>query len=110
MRVMGEKPRNTKTKIRKKSTVWLPSHSTKRRPTGFWCPNTPKTRRTYPKWERVPNLMGQKKRQGWVRYGQLIADNMTFIHVKFQDLQQKRAGVMLEVQKIGMGKILEINN
>ena len=26
------------------------------------CPKTPKTSRTYPKWERVPNLMGQKKK------------------------------------------------
>ena len=35
----------------------------------------------------------------WVRYGQLIADNMIFINVKFQDLQQKRARVRFEVQK-----------
>ena len=32
-------------------------------------------------------------------YGQLIADNMIFIHMEFKDLQQKRAGVRLEVQK-----------
>ena len=86
---MGEKPRNTKTKTKKTSPVWLPSHppSTKWRLTVFRCPKTPRTSRTYPKWERVPNLMGQKKTQGWVRYGQLIADNMIFIHMKFQDLQ-----------------------
>ena len=41
--------------------------------------------------------MGQNKSQGWVRYGQLIADYMIFIHMKFQDLQQKQAGVRLEV-------------
>ena len=35
--------------------------STKWRPTVFRCPKTPKTSRTYPKWERVPNLTGQKK-------------------------------------------------
>ena len=69
---MGEKPRNIQ--------------KTKRRPTVFRCPKTPKTSRTYPKWERVPNLMGQK-RQGWARYGQLMAGNMDFVHVKFQDLQ-----------------------
>ena len=49
--------------------VALPS--TKWRPTVF---GHPKTSRTNPKWERVPNLMGQKKkkkkkRQGWARYG-----------------------------------------
>ena len=43
--------------------------------------------------------MGQKKRQGWERYGQLIADNMIFIHMKFQDLQQKQAGVRLQNKK-----------
>ena len=74
--------------------------STKWRPTVFQCPKTLQTSRTYPKWVGVPNLMGQKKRRGWVRYGQLIADNMIFIHMKFQDIQQKRAGVRLEVQKL----------
>ena len=35
--------------------------STKWRPTVFQGPKTPKTSRTYPKWERVPNLMGKEK-------------------------------------------------
>ena len=60
--------------------------STKCRPTVFQCSKTPKTSRTYAKWERAPNLMG-KKRQGWARYGQLMGGNMDFVHVKFQDLQ-----------------------
>ena len=94
---MGEKPRNTKTK-RKKSPVWLPSHLPVFKMEADCFP-VPENTETYPKWERVPNLMGQKKRQGWVRYGQLIADNMIFIHMKFQDLQQKRTGVRLQVQK-----------
>ena len=55
-------------------------------PIPYSCLKTPKTSRTYPKWERVPNLMGQK-RQSWARYGQLMAGNMDFVHVKFQDLQ-----------------------
>ena len=33
-----------------------------------------------------------------MRYGQLIADKMIFIHIKFQDLQQKWARVRLEVK------------
>ena len=84
--------------------------SMKWRLTIFQCPKTLKTSRTYPRWERDPSLMGQKI-QGWSWYGQLKADNMIFIHVNFQDLQQKWAGVRVEVQKImGMGKILETNN
>ena len=44
--------------------------------------------------------MGQKeKRQDLACYGQLMADNMNFIHVKFQGLQQKLAEVRVEVQK-----------
>ena len=40
-----------------------------------------------------------------------MVGNMDFVHVKFQDLQQKRDGVRVEVQKmIGMGKTLETNN
>ena len=35
-----------------------------------------------------------------MQYGQLMADNMNFEHVKFQDLQEKRAGVRVEVQKL----------
>ena len=66
MMEMGEKPRNTKMnkKKRKKFPVWLPSHppSTKWRPIVFRCPKTPKTNRTFPKWEGVPNLMEQKKK------------------------------------------------
>ena len=61
-------------------------------------------------WEWDPSVVGQKI-QCWARYGPLKADNMIFIHVNFQDLQQKRAEVRAEVQKImGMGKILETNN
>ncbi len=34
-----------------------------------------------------------------------------FIHMNFQDLQQKRNGIEVEVQKImGMGKILRAND
>ena len=54
--------------------------STKWRPAVFRCPKTPKTNRIYPKWEKVPNLMGQKK-TGWA------AVNMDFVHLKFQGLQ-----------------------
>ena len=98
---MGEQPRNTKTKARKKSFGYPPiPTSTKWRPTVYRCPKTPKTSWTY------PNIMGQKKRQGWVRYGQLVADNMIFIHMKFQYLQQKRAGVRFEVQNNKDGKDL----
>ena len=80
------------TKPRKNSLFGCPPipPSTKWRPTIFWYPKTPKTSRTYPKWEGVLNLMGQK-RQGRTRYGELIADDMIFIRVKFQDLPQKRA-------------------
>ena len=34
-----------------------------------------KTSQTYPNWERVLNLMGEKK-DSWVRYGQLMAGNI----------------------------------
>ena len=37
------------------------SPSTKWKLTVFRCPKTPKTSRISPKWERVPNLMGQKR-------------------------------------------------
>ena len=40
------------------------------------------------------------KIQGWARYGQLMTDGMNYMHEKFQDLQQKRAGMGVEVQKI----------
>ena len=82
---MGEKPRNTKTKTKEKFPVWL--NSVKWRPTVFRCPITPKRSRIYPKWQRVPNLMGPKK-TGWVRCGQLIAD-MIFVLMKSQDFQLK---------------------
>ena len=91
----------TKTKRRKNSPIGCPPIPpfTKCRPTVFRCPKTPIRSQTSPNWERVPNLMGQKKRQGWVRYGQLIAENITFVHIKFQDLQQERTRVRIEVQK-----------
>ena len=64
---MGEKPRNIqKTKKKeKKSPFGCPPipPSTKWRPTVFQCPKTPKTSWTYPKWERVPNLMGNKNKK-----------------------------------------------
>ena len=112
----GEKPRNiqkTNAKTKEKFPVWFISHppcvqNGDRLFSGVR--KTPKTSQTYPRWERDPSLVGQKI-QGWVWYGQLKADNMIFIHVNFQDLQQKRAGVRVEVKKImGMGKILETNN
>ena len=50
---IGEKPRNTiKQKMRKPRKQW--------RPTVFRCSKTLKTSWTYPRWERDPNLMGQK--------------------------------------------------
>ena len=113
---MGEKSRNAikrkKRKPRKNFSFGCPPipPSTKWRPTVFRCLKTPKTSRTYPRWERDPNLMGQK-RQRWVRYGQLMTDDMNYMHVKFQDFQQKRAGVRVEAQKImEMGKILETSH
>ena len=42
-----------------------------------------------------------------MRNGQIKAGNLIFIHVNFQDLQQKRAGVRVEVQKNGDGEDLE---
>ena len=106
---MEEKPINiqkTNTKTKEKFPLW----STKWRPTVFRCPKTPKTIWAYPRWEMNLSLVGQKI-QDWARYEQVKADNMIFIHVNFQDLQQKQAGVRLEVQKMmGMGKILETNN
>ena len=75
---MGEKPQNiqktnTKTKEKIPRLVALPS--TKWRPTFFRCPKTPKTSRTYSRWER-----------------ELKADNM-ILYTNFHDLQQKQAGV-----------------
>ena len=55
---MGEKPWNIqKTKQEKNSLLGFPPipPSTKWKPTVFQCP---KTSRAYPKWERIPNLMG----------------------------------------------------
>ena len=43
--------------------------STKWRPTVFRCPKTPKTNPTYPKWERVHNLMGGGERKKKDRVG-----------------------------------------
>ena len=51
-----------------------------------------------------------KEIQGRARYGSIEAGNMIFIHVNFQDLQQKRAGVWVEVQNNGDGKILRTND
>ena len=98
-----KKNRNTikrRNETKEKISALVPSHplSTKWRPTVFRCPKTPKTSRTYPKWERDPRLMGQKI-QVWARYGQLTTDGINYIHVKFQDLQQKRTGVRVEVEK-----------
>ena len=101
---MGQNPRNIQKneygKQRKEFPVWLSPipPSTKWRPTVFQCPKTPKTSWTYPWLDRGPSLVGQEI-QGWARYGQLKAGNMTFIHVNFQDLQQKPAGVRVKVQK-----------
>ena len=66
---MGEKPRNTKEKTKNKEKiprlVALPSTRLRNRGRLFSdVRKTPKTRRTYPKWERDPNLMGQKKKTG----------------------------------------------
>ena len=67
---MGEKNRNTikrmyetKEKITQFGCPPIPP-STKWRPTVFWCPKTPKTSRTYRRWERDPSLMGQKNNTG----------------------------------------------
>ena len=91
MKGMEEKPEiqiNEEIKPRKISPFGCPPipPSTKWRSTVFQCLKTPKTSRTYPRWER--DLMEQK-RQVWLNVG----SNMNYIHVKFQDLQQKRAGV-----------------
>ena len=72
----------------------------------FGCPvckngKTPKTSRTYPRWDSDPSLVGQ------INTGQIKAGNYIFIHMNFQDLQQKRAGVQVEVQKYGDGEDLE---
>ena len=62
---MRENPWNIqKTKQRKKKfPVWLPSHPPVYEVEADCFPaseNTEKSQ-TYPKWERIPNLMGQKK-------------------------------------------------
>ena len=105
-------PETKKRKTRKNSPFGRPpiSTSTKLRPTVFRCPKTPKTSRTYPRWERDPSLIGQKI-QGYALYGQLMTDDMNYIHVKFQDLQKKAdwsegCGTKL----LGMEKILETSN
>ena len=83
---MGEKPRNTnKEKNPPFGYPQIPP-SSKWRLTVFRCLKTPKTSRTYPKWVGVPNLMGQKKERIGCGNGQLKADNMIFIPMKFQDL------------------------
>ena len=90
-------------KQRKKFPVWLPSHLRfyEMEADCFLVSVNTENKPDYPKLERVPNLMGQKqnKKQVWEQYGQLMTDNMNFMCVKFQDLQQKRAGVRVEVQK-----------
>ena len=83
--------------------VSLPS--TKWRPTVFRCP---KTIWTYPKWERDPNQMGQK-RQGWVRYSQLLADSMNFIRETPRSSEKAGWSKGLGTKTIGMGKIFETN-
>ena len=92
-----------KRKQGKNPPVWLPYHPHPRLQNGGRLFSGARKHRTQAgptlSGRRVPNLIGQKKRQGWVRYGQLIVDNMIFRHMKFQDRQQKRAGVRLEVQK-----------
>ena len=95
---MGEKKReiqiNEKLKPRKKFPVWLNFHPFLRLRNCGRCPKTPKTSRTYPECDRDPSLVGQEI-QGWARYGQLKTGNMNYIHVNFQDFQQKRAGAGL---------------
>ena len=88
-----------KNKEKNPRLVVLPSPRLQKwRPTVLRCPKTPKTSRTYPRWDWGPSLVGQKI-QGWARYGQMKAGNVIFIHVNFQDLRQKRAGVRVEVQE-----------
>ena len=41
-----------------------------------------------------------------MRCGQLMTYNMNYIHVKFQDRQQKWAGVRVEVKNNGDGEDL----
>ena len=68
---MGEKPQNIENENQGKNLAALPSPRLRKwRPTVFRCPKTPKTSRTYPKWNGGPSLAG-KEIQGWVRCGQL---------------------------------------
>ena len=63
---MGEKTPKENGKQKKKSPlVALPSPLLRYGGRLFFgARKTPKTSQTYPKWERVPNLMGQKKKEG----------------------------------------------
>ena len=74
---------NTKTK-EKNSPFGCPpiSPSIERRPTVFRHSETPKTSRTYARWDRGPSLVEQEI-QGWARYEQMKAGNMIFIYVNF---------------------------
>ena len=68
----------------------IPS-STKWRPTVFRCPKTPKTSRTYPKWERDPYLMGPK-RQGWAQLMTAKIPKPTEQGLQSEDIEKRRQG------------------
>ena len=58
---MEEIPRNIqKTKQREKIPVWLPSHPPVAEVEADWFPMS-ENKPDLPKWESVPNLMGEKK-------------------------------------------------
>ena len=78
-------PKYTKDETKEKFSVWLPFHPPVYKEETNCFPVSENTE-NYPKWERVPNLIGQ----GWARYRQLMAGNMDFIHVKFQDPRCKK--------------------
>ena len=91
-----------KTKQRKKIHVWLLYHPRRLRSGDRLFSSVRKHRK-----QSGPTLSGRgfliewgkkKDRVGRV-YEQLIAGNMNFVCVKFQDLQEKRAEVRVEVPK-----------
>ena len=56
-------PKYVQTKTKEKFPVWLPSYppvyeKKKWSLTVFRCPKTPKTSRTYPRWDGGPSLTG----------------------------------------------------
>ena len=57
-------------------------------------------------WVERGSLSSGEKIQCWARYGQMKAGNMIFIHMNFQDLQQKRAGCGLRYKNNGDGEDL----